>query len=110
MQVVNIDTASVVATAGGTEILSAANASLAQQQGLNCVVVNPSVDCALVDVGGTSPVWTAALPFAVEGTIANSPFVCPAGVPTVIMHRGGPVRMISSSGAATVKRALGMVP
>ena len=108
MNVNNFATASVVATAGGTEILSSTLATAAATAGMNCIVINPSVDIALVDAGGASPI--SQLPGAVAGTYANSPLTIFAGVPTTVLHRGGPIRAISSSGTATVKWALGCVP
>jgi hypothetical protein len=100
MQITNLSTASVDTTAGGTFILTAQEAS--DNQGMVCVIVNPDVDISLVDALGTA----AATP----GTVANSPLVCPAGVPTVIAHRSGPLKAISTSGTATVKRAIGREP
>jgi hypothetical protein len=102
MQILNLATASVDTTAGGSFVLTAAEATLGVSQGMTCVVVNPSVDIVLVDGGGTSPA-----PGGVAGTVANSPWVCPAGVPTVITHRSGPLKAISTSGTATVKRSIG---
>lgn len=107
MQIVNLATVTVDTTAAGSEILSSALATTAMSNGMNCIVINPSVDIVLVDAGGASP--NPNIPGAVVGTVANSPFVCPANIPTVVLHRGGAVRGISS-GSATVKRGLGMVP
>ena len=108
MKVVNLATVSVDTTAGGTEIFSAAAARLATSEGMGCIVVNPSVDIALVDAGGLN--ISSVVPGAVAGTAANSPFVCPAGIPTEIRHRSGPVRAISSSGTSTVKIGVGETP
>lgn len=102
MQCVNLATASI--TTSISELLSSADANAATSLGLNSLVVNPSVDIVLVDASGT----TAAVPGSVAGTVANSPWVCPAGFPTVISHRGGKVSAISTSGTATVKRGLGL--
>ena len=107
MQVVNLATVSVATTAGGTEIFSSAAARIATSEGMNCLVINPSVDIALVDAGGTLP--SSNIPGAIEGTVANSPFVCPAGVPTVVLHRGGAVRAIASA-TSTVKIGVGVAP
>lgn len=101
MQITNLATVAVATTAGGTEILSAAVANAALAKGLNCAVINPSVDIVLVDNGGLNP--SSTLPGAVVGTVANSPFVCPANVSTVILHRGGSIRGISTNGTATTK-------
>lgn len=108
MQVVNLATVSVATTAGGTEIFSSAAARIATSEGMSALVLNPSVDIVLVDAGGLQT--TSAIPGAVAGTVANSPFVCPAGVPTVIDHRSGAVRGISTSGTATVKVGVGVLP
>jgi hypothetical protein len=54
------------------------------------VVLQPSVDCYLID-------GSAA------GTIANSPYYCPAGVPKVVAHKCGQLTAISATGAATMK-------
>ena len=99
MQIQNLATVSVGTTAGGTFILTAAEANEGLQKGMTCVVVNPSVDIVLVDALGTSA--------AVPGTVANSPWVCPAGVPTIIQHRSGPLKAISTSGISDVKRSIG---
>lgn len=102
MQIINLNTVNVDTTAGGTFLLTSDQALATQARGMTCVVVNPSVDIALVDASGTSPV-----PPGVAGTYANSPLICPAGVPTTIAHRAGPMKAISSSGTATVKVAVG---
>ena len=102
MQIINLATASVATTAGGTYVLTAEEAAKGLQNGMTCVVLNPDVDIVLVD-----PLGTAA---EVAGTVANSPWVCPAGVPTVIAHRSGPLKAISTSGTATVKRSIGCQP
>lgn len=108
MQVVNLATVSVATTAGGTEIFSSAAARIATSEGMDSLVLNPSVDIVLVDANGSSV--SSPIPGAVAGTVANSPFVCPAGVPTVIQHRSGAVRGISTSGTATVKVGVGCAP
>jgi hypothetical protein len=99
MQILNLATVPVDTTAGGTFILTVDEAKDGVSRGMTCVVVNPSVDIVLVDAQGTA----AATP----GTVANSPWVCPAGVPTVINHRSGALKAISTSGTATVKRSIG---
>ena len=108
MKVVNLATVSVDTTAGGTEIFSAAAARIAASEGMGCVIINPSVEIVLVDPGGNLP--SSSIPGAVVGTYANSPFTCPAGVPTVVLHRSGPIRAISSSGTSTVKVGVGEAP
>ena len=107
MQIVNLPTVAVQVTAGGTEILSSAAATAALAAGMNCAIINPSVDIALVDAGGLQISW-ANIPGAVVGTVANSPVVCPTGLATIVMHRGGAIRGISTSGVATTKIGLGI--
>ena len=102
MQIINLPTASVDTTAGGTLVLTAAEAADGVSRGMTCVVLNPDIDIVLVDNQGSAAVT--------PGTVANSPWVCPAGVPTVIEHRSGPLRAITSSGTATVKRSIGCAP
>ena len=105
MRITNLATVSVPTTAGGTEILSAAAANTAQGLGYTFASIVPSVTVSLVDSGGSSP--ESQVPGAVAGTAANSGFVCPAGIPTVIIHGGGSLRAISPVGTATVKIGLG---
>ena len=114
MKVVNLATVAVDTTAGGTEIFSSGQARIATSEGMGCIVINPSVDIVLVDAGGLQP--SSQIPNlagtgmgAVAGTATNSPFVCPAGVPTVVLHRSGPVRAISTAGTSTVKIGVGEV-
>ena len=85
---VNVDT-----TALGTVLITSAQLEAAPP-GVVCVVILPSVDIALVD--GTA-----------TGTYANSPFYCPAGIPTTMLFTGGPLKAISASGTASVKVGLG---
>lgn len=99
MQIINLATVAVETTAGGTFVLTVDEGKEGTTRGMTCVVLNPSVDIALVDAQGLNTVT--------PGTVANSPFVCPAGVPTIIEHRAGPLKAISTSGTATVKRAIG---
>lgn len=108
MRVVNLPTVAVDTTAGGTEIFSVAAARIATSEGMEAIVVNPSVDIALVAASGSTV--SSSVPGAVVGTYANSPFYCPANVATVIMHRSGPVRAISSAGTSTVKVGVAEVP
>ena len=108
MRVVNFATVSVDTTAGGTEIFSSAQARIATTEGMDCVVINPSVEIVLINAHGSSP--QSSIPGSITGTYANSPFTCPAGVPTVVLHRSGPLRAISSSGTATVKIGVGEAP
>lgn len=104
MQIVNLATVSVETTAGGTEIFSSSAARIATNEGMTSIILNPSVDIVLVDAGGLQV--SSGVPGAVAGTVANSPLVCPAGLPTVIEHRSGPIRGISTSGTSTVKVAV----
>ena len=108
MQITNLATVAVATTAGGTEILSAAAANAALTQGMNCAVINPSVDIVLVDNGGSQP--SSTIPGAVAGTVANSPFVCSANTATVVLHTGGSIRGISTSGTATTKIGVACAP
>ena len=108
MQIVNLATVNVATTAGGTEILSSAQARIATTEGLNCVIINPVVNIVLVDNNGLGT--SSLVPGAVTGTVANSPIVCPAGVPTVVMHRSGAIRGISTSGTTVTQVALGCAP
>lgn len=115
MKVVNLATVSVPTTAGGTEIFSSKQATVAASEGMESIVINPSTDIVLVDAGGLNP--SSQIPDlagtgmgAVAGTAANSPFLCPAGVPTVVLHRSGPVRAIAVSATATVKIGVGEAP
>jgi hypothetical protein len=108
MRVVNLATVSVDTTAGGTEIFSSTAARIATTEGMEAIVVNPSVDIVLVDSDGLYP--SSSIPGAIAGTSANSPYTCPAGVPTIILHRSGPVRAISTSGTSTVKVGVSEAP
>ena len=108
MNIVNLATVAVATTAGGTEIFSSAAARIATTEGMDAIAINPSVDIVLVDAAGASP--SSPVPGAVAGTVANSPFVCPANVATIVTHRSGAVRGISTSGTATVKVAVCAVP
>lgn len=101
MKVVNLATVAVDTTAGGTEIFSSAAARIATTEGLEAVVIEPTVDIMLVDAGGLQV--TSAIPGAVVGTAANSSLRCVAGVQTTVRHRSGPLRAISSAGTSTVK-------
>lgn len=94
MRIVSMATASILATGTGSVLVT--NDQMRAVSGAECVIVNPSVDIAIVD--------------GVTGTVANSPAVCPANVPTVILHRSGPLLALSSSGTATVKVAIGCAP
>lgn len=104
MKITNFATVPVDTTAGGTEILSIAAAKAATTDGMEAVIIEPSVDIMLVDAGGATPLST--IPGAVAGTAANSAARCPANVGTTVMHRGGPLRAISSAGTSTVKVTL----
>ena len=107
MKVINLATVTVDTTAGGVEIFSSAAARIATTEGLNCVVINPSVDISLVDAGGLQ--ISSGIPGAVVGTVANSPFVCPAGIPTEVKHNSGALRAIAGA-SSTVKIGLGAKP
>ena len=117
MQVVNLATVSVATSA--TVIFAAAAARLATTEGMGAIAINPSVDIVLVNASGAGDIaaGTASadpslgpIPGSVAGTVANSPLVCPAGVPTIVQHRGGPIVGISTSGTATVKVAVCVSP
>lgn len=108
MKIVNLATVAVDSTAGGTEIFSAAQARIAVTEGMGCVVINPSVEIVLVDPDSGSQI-SSKIPGAVVGTAANSPFICPAGTPTVVEHRSGPVRAICAT-SSTVKIGVGETP
>jgi len=94
MRIINLATVAATTAAGGTALLTAAQGAT---MGMQCVVVNPSVDIVLVDQQAV-------------GTVANSPFVCPAGTATTIAHRAGVLNAISTSGTANVKVAIGCDP
>lgn len=102
MQIVNFPTVGIDTT-GGT-ILSAAAAAAGLAAGMEYVCINPSVALTLVDSTGGNAY--ANIPGAVAGSVANSPFVCPAGTPTMVKHRGGAINGISSAGTSTVQYAL----
>ena len=108
MKIVNLATVAVDTTAGGTVIFTSAQATIANSEGMECVIINPSVDIVLVDGGGL--IVTSQIPGAVAGTAANSAAVCPAGVPTVVLHKSGPIRAISTAGTSTVKITVGEAP
>lgn len=107
MKVVNLATVTVDTTAGGTEIFSSAAAKIATTEGMGCVIIEPTIDIFLVDPGGAQ--ISSAIPGAVVGTAANSACRCPAGVPTTILHRSGPLRAIGSA-STTVKVTVGEAP
>lgn len=104
MQPVNLPT--VVVTAAGNVILDQATAVAATKAGVDTLIINPSVDIVLVDP--TDGGWAQQIPGAVAGSVANSPITCPANTPTLISHRGGMVKGISTGADSTVKRALGV--
>lgn len=101
MQIKHLATVSVNDSTGAF-ILTTDEANKYAQQGMVCVTVNPDVDIVLVDALGASA--------EVPGTAANSPWTCPAGSPTTILHRSGPLRALSVTGTATVKRSIGCEP
>ena len=91
MQITSLATVPVATTAGGTTLVT--NDQMNAITGAYAIAVNPSVDIVLVDNNAV-------------GTVANSPLVCPASVPTIIDHRFGTLKAISTSGTATVKVAI----
>lgn len=107
MQVVNLATVSVTTT--GTVIFTEDQARACTTLGLEAVGINPSVDVVLIDptAGGGAyaniPNAAGTGQGAVAGTVANSPWVCPVGVCTTVLHRSGALKAISTSGTATVK-------
>lgn len=117
MNITNLATVSV--TTSATVIFAADAARIATTAGMGAIAINPSVDVVLVNAGGAGTIaaGTAAgtpdlgpVPSSIAGTVANSPFVCPAGVVTIVTHRSGPIVGISTSGTATVKVAVCAVP
>jgi hypothetical protein len=97
MQIINLPTVDV--DINGGEIFTSDQARAATTLGMLCIGVNPSVDVVLVCAQGAYP----GFPGAVAGTVANSPWVCPAGKTTTVRHRGGAVKAISTAGTSTVK-------
>lgn len=95
MRVVNLPGPITVLAASATTIVT--DAQMQAASGAVCVVVEPTVDIMLVDGTG-------------EGTAANSPFRCLAGVQTVISHRSGPLLAIALVTDSTVKVAIGCEP
>jgi len=103
MRIVNMATVSVETTAGGTVLVS--DAQMRAVSGAVAVVVTPVSDIYLVQnmvMGGAAA--------DAAGTAANSPFLCPAGVPTVIAHRSGPLRAITASGSSVTRVGIGCEP
>ena len=94
MRIVNMDAASILATGTGSVLVT--DAEVRAAEGAVSVFVNPSVAISIVD--------------GKVGTVANSPVSCPAGVFTEIAHRAGTLFALSSSGTATVLRAIGCEP
>lgn len=106
MKVVNFATIAIDTTAGGTILLTSAQATAGIQEGLDSVGINPSVDIVIISDQGVYP----NIPGSVVGTAANSPFTCPAGSVTMIKHNSGQVRAISTAGTSTVKFGLACAP
>lgn len=104
MRITNMATVSVPTTAGGTEILSAADANAALALGYIFAVITPSVAIALVDSGGSNT--ESQVPGAVVGTAANSALVCPAGTTATVSHKGGALRAIGIGSTSTVQISL----
>ena len=102
MRIVNLATVSVDTTAGGTVLVS--DAQMRAISGAVCVVINPASDIALVQNAAMGGASADAI-----GTGANSPFVCPAGIPTVVSHRSGPLRAIAGA-TVVVKVGIGCEP
>lgn len=83
----NFDAVTVPATAGGIDLLTPAQQAILN---MKVVVVTPASEIRIIG--------QAASPVAVAGTAANSSLVCPGGVPTTILHNGGPLKAICASG------------
>lgn len=101
MRIVNLATVTVDTTAGGVVLVT--DAQMRAVSGAVAVVVNPVSDIYLVQdqvMGGDD----------VVGTAANSPFYCPAGIPTVIAHTRGPLRAITASGSSVTRVGIGCEP
>jgi hypothetical protein len=92
-RIYNLPAVSVDTTALGTFLITTAQVEAAPA-GVVCVTILSDVNIALVD--GTA-----------NGTYANSPFRCWAGVERVMLWSGGPLKAISSAGTATVAVGLG---
>lgn len=82
----NFDAVSVATSA--TDLLTAAQQDIT---GMEAVVVTPATEIRIVGSAGPSGLGVA-------GTVANSPLICPGGVPTTIAHYGGPLKAICASG------------
>lgn len=106
MQIINL--APVVVDNVGVEILTSAQAKAATTAGLEAVGINPSIDIVLVDDTLSNNPY--GIPGAIPGSVANSPWVCPANTVTVVKHRSGPIRAISTGANSTVKTSLGCAP
>lgn len=103
MQIVNFDPMPVDTTATGIVILTSAQATAGLSEGFEALALNPDVAIVLISSIGVHP----NIPGSKAGTVANSPFVCAANTVTMVAHRGGEVRGISTAGTATTKFALG---
>lgn len=103
MQIVNFDPVNVNA---GDTILTVDQAKAGGTEGMEYVCINPSVAIVLVSAQGAHP----NIPGSVAGTAANSPFTCAANTPTMVAHRGGEIKGITTGGASTVKFALAEGP
>lgn len=84
--VVTVDT-----TAGGTDLLTAAEQSTLD---MTSVTVYPAAEIVII--------------YNAVGTATNSPYVCPALTPTVIAHTRGPLKAITASGSTSVRVAIGV--
>ena len=88
---INIAVVTVTSAALGTQLFTQAQLDAYGARGnWQGVVLQPSGDCYLVD--GTA-----------LGTVANSPYYVPAGIPKVVNHKCGQLTAISVTGAATMK-------
>ena len=92
MQITNLATVSVDTTAGGTLILTLAQAQSATAAGMNALVINPSVEIALVDAGGSSP--ASPVTGAVVGTSS------PRRAATLLRLRPDLLRRLAARAAA----------
>lgn len=101
MQIVNFPVATVTNTI--SPIVTADQANDAIAAGLEYVAINPSIAIALVDPSGGQN-WSNVTG-STAGSVANSPFVCAAGVVTMVAHKGGPISGISTGADSTVKWA-----
>lgn len=103
MRIVNMATVTVATTAGGTLLVS--DAQMRAVSGAIAVVLNPVSDIYLVQPAAMGGSAADAV-----GTAANSPFLCPAGIPTVVSHRSGNLYGITASGTSVTRVGIGCEP